>query len=261
MKSLFISYARDDGEEISGYFQKRLSAAGADVYRDQERLEPGPFPAQLENNIVERDALLVFLTPSALKSEWVRREVLLARERGLTVIAFKCWQQELPDYLPEEQAPLIENSNDRNSWISALHKTLTYLEEEGENIPRIMSFSKQQPVDDFEVRGLLVLNQPNRADVDTCDVEAVERFASAAFDIYHEHISIVSGYIAPSLAPLAVCTAAALSGKNYLPRVYWTCRKDPRPVNGQEWEACEQYMVHTGDLRDRVRDRIDSEDC
>lgn len=122
MKSLFISYKRSDGDEIARFFEQRLHDAGVDVFRDQEGLRFGRFDQQLERQISGRDALLVLITPDSLNSEWIEKEVKLAINCNRHLIAFRCWQEQLPTYLELYETPLITSHDDRIVWAKPLQK-------------------------------------------------------------------------------------------------------------------------------------------
>lgn len=85
-RTVFISYARED-EQFILPVAHLLRAAGAVVFLDQEDI---PYGEQWESVLLEKlrasERVLVFWSMNAAKSEWVRREYLIAIGTGLRVI-------------------------------------------------------------------------------------------------------------------------------------------------------------------------------
>lgn len=85
-KSLFISYAHKDGLE----YTRRLAfdlGLHMDVFWDR-RLQAGNFPLQLNAEIDARDCFLLVMTPSAINSDWCRKELCRAiRKRKKIALA------------------------------------------------------------------------------------------------------------------------------------------------------------------------------
>ena len=75
--TVFLSYAHHDGTE----FTRRLSFAlgfYADIYWDQ-RLQSGPYPEQLENEIKKRNFFVLVMSPYSLRDDgWCMREFSVA---------------------------------------------------------------------------------------------------------------------------------------------------------------------------------------
>ncbi len=80
-RSCFISYAHAD-VAFAETLEKRLRKEGVGVWRDAASLRAGePFEAEIQRAIERNDHLLVVLSASALKSQWVMREVEMALRR------------------------------------------------------------------------------------------------------------------------------------------------------------------------------------
>lgn len=82
---VFISYSSDDRsyvEALAGH----LRAEGLDVWFDDRIMAGHTFPRAIQTAIDECRVFIVILTPSAVRSDWVRNEVVYARGRGKPVI-------------------------------------------------------------------------------------------------------------------------------------------------------------------------------
>ncbi|HNP65992.1 MAG TPA: TIR domain-containing protein [Woeseiaceae bacterium] len=79
-KRIFLSYHRVDGP-ASDVLAIALRGEGFEVFRDRDSLVPGiPWPEQLEQALVESDAIVVCVGPEGLGS-WQKREIYLALDR------------------------------------------------------------------------------------------------------------------------------------------------------------------------------------
>ena len=84
--SVFISYARRDGEAFARQLRERLVAEGISLWRDREGMEGGrDWWQQITAAIDEVEFLVLVMTEAALASAMVRREWRYARQRGVVV--------------------------------------------------------------------------------------------------------------------------------------------------------------------------------
>jgi hypothetical protein len=84
--TVFISYARLDGEPFANELSQRLqSQLGINVWQDRIRMGPGDFEQQIKQAIDSAEYLVVVITPGALRSQWVEREWRRAREIGVCI--------------------------------------------------------------------------------------------------------------------------------------------------------------------------------
>src|SRR5690606_22007865 len=86
MKYIFISYSR---QNLS--FAERLAHdlhdAGLDVWLDVRQIKGGEqWREAIFAGISQSEIVVVCLSPSAIDSEWVRREILMARSQGKVLI-------------------------------------------------------------------------------------------------------------------------------------------------------------------------------
>lgn len=87
---VFISYSRKDGAEFALLLRDKLSTAGIEVKQDRIVLEGGrDWWLQLEEAIKESRFLILVMTPTAMQSEYVRKEWRLARQEGVCVYPVK----------------------------------------------------------------------------------------------------------------------------------------------------------------------------
>ena len=91
-KSVFISYAHKDGLD----FTRRLSYALSmymDVFWDR-RLPAVDFPSQIEEEIENRDFLLLVMTPFSIASEWCQRELQHAEKHKKGIVLARVFSGE-----------------------------------------------------------------------------------------------------------------------------------------------------------------------
>jgi hypothetical protein len=82
---VFLSYARSDHNYVRR-LAGRLAAAGLSPWYD-ERLTPGRrWSAEIERNIIRCAAFVVVVSPSAMASTWVERELNLAERLGKPIL-------------------------------------------------------------------------------------------------------------------------------------------------------------------------------
>jgi hypothetical protein len=84
MADVFLSYAREDAgraEQVA----KGLEAAGLDVFWDNE-IPPGTTWADyIEQKLTQSKALIVLWSEHSTKSQWVREEARLGRDKGVLI--------------------------------------------------------------------------------------------------------------------------------------------------------------------------------
>jgi len=88
---IFISYRRNISFWFATHLAHSLTQDDFDVFIDYEKLKPGPYPKQLEDNIINADALILVLGQNSLdncihENDWVRREVEIAINLGIDII-------------------------------------------------------------------------------------------------------------------------------------------------------------------------------
>ncbi len=91
-KTVFISYRRDaTGKAFARSLKQELTHSGYDVFLDVDCIDAGEWAAQILTQVPKRAHFLLLLTPGALdrcvdENDWVRREFLLALDRGRNIV-------------------------------------------------------------------------------------------------------------------------------------------------------------------------------
>lgn len=109
--TVFLSYARADAP-IVRLFAEELRNAGIEVSLDTEFLRPGErFEGMILDKVSSADALIFFVSPSSLRSEWVERELLAFSESSdkliFPVLINGADHEDLPGSLAAYQALLV----------------------------------------------------------------------------------------------------------------------------------------------------------
>lgn len=85
-RSIFISYSRSDSDFVDR-LEADLRARDFQVWVDRQRVEGGQDWAEMIQRAIERsEYLLVVLSPDAVASEWVKKEIGFAQSSGKYVI-------------------------------------------------------------------------------------------------------------------------------------------------------------------------------
>ncbi|MCI0656083.1 MAG: toll/interleukin-1 receptor domain-containing protein [Acidobacteria bacterium] len=91
-KTVFISYRRDaTGKAFARSLKQELTHRGYDVFLDVDCIDAGQWAEQILTQVPKRAHFLLLLTQGALdrcadENDWVRREFLLALERGRNIV-------------------------------------------------------------------------------------------------------------------------------------------------------------------------------
>lgn len=86
MNQVFVSYSRKDASFVSE-LQRALEKAGISAWVDRERLVGGTeWIDSLADAMDACAAVVLVISPDAVRSEWVRREISFAARRGIKVI-------------------------------------------------------------------------------------------------------------------------------------------------------------------------------
>ncbi len=108
---VFISHAHSD-EQLAQKVAAILQEAGLEVWDAMREIMPGDNWAQhVSNALQESEAMVVLLTPDAVRSEWVRREMRWNIEYALGEVRFRSRLIPVvagdPDVLYTESVPWI----------------------------------------------------------------------------------------------------------------------------------------------------------
>src|SRR5689334_15598900 len=87
---VFISYARNDGEEFANRLRQRLQTENILVWQDRVGMEGGrDWWLQITKALDEVEFMALVVTPAALESDTVRKEWRYARQQGVCVYPIK----------------------------------------------------------------------------------------------------------------------------------------------------------------------------
>jgi WD40 repeat protein len=93
-QQVFISYAHDD-KTFAERLARDLGDAGLDVWIDFRRIQGGElWRDEIFKGIAASDVVVICLSPASVESEWVRREILMARsqhKRVVPVMTTQCY--------------------------------------------------------------------------------------------------------------------------------------------------------------------------
>src|SRR5262249_33442990 len=86
-RRIFISYRRSDAEGVAQQLHDRYSKIGFDVFLDDVTIQRGAnFQAELTRWLDDADAVLLLVSPDMGTSEWVRKEIELAKTRRVGLL-------------------------------------------------------------------------------------------------------------------------------------------------------------------------------
>lgn len=90
-KKIFISYKKEPlSKRESRALRDQLMHDGFDVFRDEETMGGGiDWQQTIYDNVRTSDVLIVLLEPETAKSEWVQREVDIARGAGVSILPLR----------------------------------------------------------------------------------------------------------------------------------------------------------------------------
>ena len=84
---IFISYSRVDAVNFAEKTYEDLSKEGHDVFIDTEKIPGGElWWKNIQKHIFMCDLFVVIVTPAALRSEWIEKEVLQAQRENKRII-------------------------------------------------------------------------------------------------------------------------------------------------------------------------------
>lgn len=86
MPSVYVSYSRNDREQMEQIVEN-LRRSGFDIWIDIQKDSPNQSWQRLVKSALEGcDSLIVLASPSAKRSEWVKREIEIARDLRKTMV-------------------------------------------------------------------------------------------------------------------------------------------------------------------------------
>jgi hypothetical protein len=111
--ALFLSYSRND-EESAAALEKALEARGLRVWRDVRNISAGErWHDAIEDGVRKARAVVVLVTETSAKSEWVTYEYALATGAGVPVVAVVADGAEIP--APIQKFQIVRYSRSRQA--------------------------------------------------------------------------------------------------------------------------------------------------
>lgn len=103
-RSLFLSYSRHDRELVEHLF-RQLDERGLPVWMDRQRLRSGEeWEQRILQSLKSSRLVCALVSPAALDSGWVRKELEFAFENGIPVLPVKIGSFEVPLEFGERHA-------------------------------------------------------------------------------------------------------------------------------------------------------------
>jgi tetratricopeptide (TPR) repeat protein len=121
---VFVSYAREDREDLDRVLRP-LDAAGLAYWFD-ERLEwDDNWWQEVRNRIHTAHAVIVLMSPRAATSDWVTREVLVAKEHEKTIFPVLLEGKVLPQLTERQYLDLSDGRWPPTSWLRGVGDRLS----------------------------------------------------------------------------------------------------------------------------------------
>jgi hypothetical protein len=119
MARFFISYSRQDGKELASTLRSSIALLDSshDIFLDERSIEIGvDWEDRITRSIKTSDYFVLIISPSSTNSEWVKKEVQIAKESELKsgmkkLFVIKDNQTPFPDYLPQNNQVLELTDN------------------------------------------------------------------------------------------------------------------------------------------------------
>ena len=134
---VFVSYAREDGTDFAAKLSRDLSEAGHHTWRDTEQLSTRggeAWEAELTEQLLSAELVVVILTPAACASQFVRGEFSKALDNKLTVVPALFLDCDVPLALSGRQ--YLDFQNDPAGALANLLAQLDRLNDPGAEISR-----------------------------------------------------------------------------------------------------------------------------
>jgi len=218
MKSMFISYSREDASDLAEYLYNNLKGAGYIVCKDDHSFPLGSYvPEEISKNVMKNDNFIVLLSKFSVNSRWVKDEINTAKISDRHIIPILVEAVEIPESL--RALNYLDMIDVASRW-RALHKLVNHLQD-GESIPRVFNMSGYA---DIAVSEVLVLGHCDfkyaNLDSPLSISENSEKLAQLALPYIKE---ANAGIVPPGHSALASATLAYLLGSiNQMPQLFWT---------------------------------------
>lgn len=124
---VFLSYSNNDRDFADRLFSK-VQELDASLFLDSLNLSPGEhILSAMRSRIAAADVLVLLLSPHALESQWVQRELEYAvskelRQRSITIVLLKVRPCRVPQYL--QSSTIIDATRDFDRAVAKLASLL-----------------------------------------------------------------------------------------------------------------------------------------
>lgn len=163
MSGCFISYATED-RVLVDHIADRLRHSRHEVWIDRKDIPGGAnWESEIQSAIAQADVCLVAVTPDAVQSEWVKREIALARAAGKRVVPILLREVVLPNDLDTLRLADLQVINFvRDGLASGLERLLDVLPEAPLGMPPARTglralIVEDEPTQQFAVKQVLAL--------------------------------------------------------------------------------------------------------
>ena len=136
MAYVFVSYSRRDKQELEKLVST-LETAGHGVWWDVQSIQGGEdWQAAISRAIVDSDVTILILSPHAVNSEWVQRELAISWDNHKPVIPFQVAPvEQIPDLIKKGNINIVIAYNAHDAALSKLLADLGGVARAGRRIP------------------------------------------------------------------------------------------------------------------------------
>ncbi len=138
MARIFISYSRKDTDQLRE-LARALEAAGHSVWWDVRSIQAGAdWQRAIDTGIVDSDAVVLLLSAHSVASEWVTKELEIARAKHKAILPVRIDEidaKDFPEFIRDENIHVLEAHPDLASGFVRLTDDLLGLQEHGPRLP------------------------------------------------------------------------------------------------------------------------------
>jgi len=135
---IFISYSRRDADKLRE-LAPALEAAGHSAWWDVRSIQAGAdWQRAIGTGIVDSDAVVLMLSNYSVTSEWVRKELELARSQHKAILPIRVDSisaKDFPEFIRDENIHVLDAYSDQAAGFSQLNRDLLGLQDHGARLP------------------------------------------------------------------------------------------------------------------------------
>lgn len=186
MAQVFISYSRDDSDYI-GQLTTSLQAHHLDPWMDTEIDSGEIWFKQITKAIINCSAVIVVMTPSAEESEWVHKEILLAKKHRKPIFPLLL-KGEVFDLLIDIQFVAVKAGQlPKADFYQRIQQSI----QTGEVKPSVTSLLSSEPLPDtlpMEKKSLAKPDQTDKIPLDSIHQTVTHTLGSLAIYLHGEFV-------------------------------------------------------------------------